>query len=92
MPWKVISVVSERMVFVTRLRSGERMTDLCTEFEISRKTGYKLKERFERDGAKGLFDVSRRPHRMARRTSDEIRELLITERREHATWGPKKIR
>src|SRR3989442_1280269 len=66
MPWKVSSPVSERVMFVTRLRSGERMTDLCSEFGISRKTGYKLLERFERLGPSGLFDVSRRPHRLAR--------------------------
>jgi transposase InsO family protein len=37
MPWKVVDVVNERMRFFVRLQSGERMTDLCHEFGISRK-------------------------------------------------------
>ncbi|MFL5308322.1 MAG: helix-turn-helix domain-containing protein, partial [Polyangia bacterium] len=40
--------MSERMQFVSRLSKGERMVDLCREFGISRKTGYKFWERFQR--------------------------------------------
>ena len=36
------SKVDERLRFVARLHEGERMTDLCREFDISRKTGYKI--------------------------------------------------
>jgi Phage integrase, N-terminal SAM-like domain len=41
MPWKECSVVEARLRFVARLLDGETMTDLCREFGISRKTGYK---------------------------------------------------
>lgn len=92
MPWRVSSPVSERMLFVTRLKAGERMTDLCREFGISRKTGYKLRDRFERLGPKGLFDASRRPHRLARQTPAAVRELFIEARKAHPTWGAKKLR
>jgi hypothetical protein len=34
--------MDERLRFVARLLDGERMTTLCTEFGISRKTGYKI--------------------------------------------------
>jgi transposase InsO family protein len=79
------------MLFVERILEGERMSDLCREYGISRKTGYKLKERYERLGGAGLFDVSRRPHREPRRTPDAIRELLIQTRRTRPTWGPRKL-
>lgn len=92
MPWKVTDPVSERMQFVTRLLAGERMTELCREFGISRKTGYKLRERFERQGPAGLFDVSRRPHRLARQSPKVLRELFLEARRAHPSWGPKKLR
>jgi transposase InsO family protein len=92
MPWKVSYLVSERMKFVSRLQNGERMTDLCGEFGISRKTGYKLLERFERLGPAGLFDVSRRPHRLARLKPSPLRELFIEARKAHPTWGAKKLR
>jgi transposase len=51
MPWKECSVLEERLKFVTRLIEGETMTDLCEEFGISRKTGYKLFNRYKEDGA-----------------------------------------
>ena len=50
MPWKEVTAVNERMEFVARLKAGERMTDLCREFGISRKTGYKFERRFQEHG------------------------------------------
>ena len=50
MPWKECAVMSERMKFVIRLEDGEKMTDLCKEFEISRKTGYKIWNRYKEIG------------------------------------------
>ena len=48
MPWTASSVMEERLRFVARLLDGESMTDVCREFGISRKTGYKI---FDRAGA-----------------------------------------
>jgi len=42
MPSKECSVMEERLRFVARLLEGEPMSDLCREFGISRKTGYKI--------------------------------------------------
>ena len=92
MPWKESCHVEERMKFVARLRSGERMTDLCREFGISRKTGYKLAQRFEDYSAVGLLDQRRVPERIPHRTSREVAELLVELRQRHPTWGPKKLR
>lgn len=47
MPWKVSSVMDERLRFVARLLEGEPMSDLCREFGISRTTGYKIFERYK---------------------------------------------
>jgi transposase InsO family protein len=80
------------MKFVARLRSGERMSDLCREFGISRKTGYKLAQRFERYSAVGLLDQRRVPERIPHRTPAEVAELLVELRQRHPTWGPKKLR
>src|SRR5262245_15014603 len=55
MPWKEVTAVNERMEFVARLKAGERMSDLCREFGISRKTGYKLEQRSEEHGRKGTL-------------------------------------
>jgi putative transposase len=78
--------------FVRRLEAGERVVDLCHEFGISRKTAYKLKERYERLGARGLFDRSRAPRTIPHKTPPEVEELLSKTRKAHPTWGPKKLR
>jgi putative transposase len=80
------------MSFLARLQAGERMTDLCEEFGISRKAGYRLRDRFATLGVAALVDASRAPRRVANRTSVEIRELLVAARRQHPTWGPRKLR
>ena len=92
MPWNETCPVNERMKFVARLQQGERMTDLCREFGVSRETGYKIKRRFEELGVAGLFDQSRAPRRVPHRTSKAIRELLVEAKKQHPTWGPKKLR
>ena len=48
MPWKECHVVDERLRFIARLLDGEKMTAVCADFGISRKTGYKLFERFRK--------------------------------------------
>lgn len=92
MPWKVSYVMNERMKFVVRLEQGERMTDLCREFGISRKTGYKFWGRYREYGPLGLFNESRRPQRIARQTSEQISQLIIKGKKGHPTWGAKKIK
>ena len=57
--------MDERLKFVARLLDGEKMAVLCREFEISRKTGYKIFQRYKDCGIEGLTDRSRRPYRHA---------------------------
>ena len=39
--------MDERLQFVARRLAGEAMTELCREFGISRKTGYKIFDRYQ---------------------------------------------
>src|SRR5499427_2030048 len=91
MPWKEVAAVNERMEFVARLKVGERMSDLCREFGISRKTGYKFEQRYEEHGPQGLYDVSRRPKRLARQISAGIQTAILELKGEKPTWGASKI-
>jgi hypothetical protein len=50
MPWKECSVMKERMRLVLRRLDEEPMSGLCREFGISRKTGYKIFERYQHHG------------------------------------------
>jgi transposase len=63
MPWKASSVMEERLRFVARLLDGEATTDVCREFGVSRKTGYKTFDRYKEHGLEALSDRSRRPAR-----------------------------
>lgn len=90
MPWRA-STVNERTRFVHRLEDGERMMDLCREFGISRKTGYKIRKRYEEEGIEALIDRSRRPYSSPTKTPRLIVELIVDLRLLKPTWGPKKL-
>ena len=60
MPWREWHKMDERLKFVARLLDGDKMAVLCREFEISRKTGYKIFQRYKDCGIEGLTDRSRR--------------------------------
>jgi len=92
MPWQECSKVDERLRFVARLLEGEKMTDLCREFDISRKTGYKIYARYQRSGLEGLTDRSRRPYRQANRLPELLESRIVQLRQEHPSWGAPKIR
>lgn len=51
MSWARTDQMSERVKFVAaQLRCEDSFTDLCRDFGISRKTGYKWLRRYEADG------------------------------------------
>ena len=92
MPWKEMSIESERMRFIERRVAGEEtVTELCRKFGISRKTGYKLIGRYEAHGEDGLLDRSRAPHHHPNATPTQVAERIVEAKRERSTWGPKKI-
>jgi putative transposase len=84
--------MDERLRFVARLLDGEKMAVLCREFDVSRKTGHKLFNRYKECGLKGLTDRSRRPYRHANRLPFQIEKLIVQLKKEHASWGAPKIR
>src|SRR6187455_3687672 len=92
MPWRKCSVLDERMRFVIRLKDGESMASLCLEFNISRKTGYKIYERYQECGLEGLTDRTRRPFRYANQLPEQIEAAIVTAKREKPNWGARKIR
>ena len=77
MPWKQCHVVDERVRFVRRLLEGETMTALCQEFGISRKTGYKIFQRYQQIGVRGLSDRSRRPYRYANQLPEAVEAVIV---------------
>lgn len=84
--------MDERMRFVIRLKDGESMASLCREFGISRKTGYKIVERYELCGLDGLTDRARRPFRYANQLPEQVEAAIVAARRDKPHWGARKIR
>jgi transposase InsO family protein len=84
--------MDERMRFVIRLKDGETMASLCREFGISRKTGYKIFERYEDCGLEGLSDRTRRPFRYANQLPEPVEAAIVAAKREKPNWGARKIR
>ncbi|RUU95289.1 IS481 family transposase [Mesorhizobium sp. M6A.T.Cr.TU.017.01.1.1] len=84
--------MDERLKFVARLLDGEKMAALCREFGISRKTGYKLIDRYNDSGLEGLTDRSRRPYRHANQLPFQIEKLIVRAKQDKPNWGAPKIR
>ena len=92
MPWHQTAPVNERLKFVAAAQRGEKtMTELCEEFGVSRKTGYKLLARYALDGPRGLDDRSRAPQAHPNQTRSGIEAEILRVRKAHPTWGSKKI-
>ncbi len=84
--------MDERMRFVIRLNDGESMASLCREFGISRKTGYKILERYQQCGVEGLSDRTRRPFRYANQLPAPVEAAIVAAKKEKPHWGARKIR
>ena len=84
--------MEERLRFVARLLDGEAMSEVCREFGVSRKTGYKIFERYKDHGLEALSDRSRRPVRYANQLPPQIEQLIVACKREKPHWGARKVR
>ena len=84
--------MDERLKFVSRLLEGEKMAPLCAALGISRKTGYKIFERYKDCGVAAFSDRSRRPYRQANRLPPQLEAMIVRLKREYPGWGAPKIR
>lgn len=92
MAWKVCDCMTQRREFVALARQGQlNMSQLCRQFNISRKTGYKWLGRYRDQGDQGLVDRSRRPRRTRSPTPRAVEQQLLNLRDNHKAWGPKKL-
>jgi len=92
MPWKTSSLLEARQRFVrAALRGLKSVAQLCGEFGISQKTGFKWRNRFRTLGGPGLSDRSRRPCRSPGRTASRWLNEIGQTRQRRPRWGAKKI-
>ena len=92
MPWKELTPMQQRSQFIKDLETGlYTMSELCRAYQVSRKTGYKWAKRYVEGGEAGLADRSRRPHSCLHSTSEAAAQALVEARRQHPTWGSRKL-
>src|SRR3989337_1143267 len=83
MPWKTTNVMEQRIEFIVRaLGGGGSFSELCTEYSVSRPTGYRWVKRYVEAGSFAqLQERSRRPHNSPARTPStqeaEVIELSV---------------
>ena len=92
MSWQKTSVMEEKIRFIRMWQGGEyTFIDLCSSFNISRTTGYKLIKQYELEGEKCFIEKSRRPKKVANKTSIETEKRIIELRKKHKNWGARKL-
>jgi transposase InsO family protein len=92
MPWKVSTLMDERIKLVARGTAADaNISALCREFGISRPTAYRWLKRY--DDTKSLTDLrdqSRRPHHSPLETAVENTARVVSLRQQYG-WGGKKL-
>jgi transposase InsO family protein len=92
MPWKELSTMNLKYEFVMKsLEYPCNFTELCAEYGISTKTGYKWKERFIQFGIHGLKDKPRRPRNSPQQVSEDVIFTILKIKRKKMSWGSPKI-
>jgi transposase InsO family protein len=84
--------MDQKTEFVMKSFICQNFGELCREYGISRKTGYKWRERFMQMGQAGLWDLSRRPKSHSGQLLEETVCEIVRLKQGHPTWGPRKIR
>ncbi|MBB3356208.1 transposase InsO family protein [Rhizobium sp. BK049] len=68
------------------------MSEVCRSFGISRKTGYKIFNRYRDEGLEALTDRSRRPVRYANQLPEPVEAMIVRLKKDKPHWGARKIR
>lgn len=93
MPWKESKALDERKSFIQEWERGDdNLAELCRRYGVSRPTAYTWLKRYETEGEAGLEERSRSPHQCPHAMSEAVTERILKLRREHARWGPRKLR
>ena len=92
MPWKQVEPMNQRKEFVLKAINTSNFRQLCQDYGISAKTGYKWRERFYQHGLEGMLEHSRRPLSHAHELAEAVICEIIRLKNAHPRWGPRKLR
>lgn len=92
MPWKQLEPMNQRKEFVLQAMETTNFRQLCEDYGISTKTGYKWRERFLQHGLAGMNELSRRPKGHAKELGESVVCEMVRLKQAHPSWGPRKLR
>jgi putative transposase len=84
--------MDQRIEFAMKAVGCVNFAQLCAQYGISRKTGYKWRERFVAHGMEGMGEESRRPHAHSEELPEAVLCRIVELKLAHSHWGPRKIR
>jgi putative transposase len=92
MTWKTETISQARRAFAGEYRQDVKtMTELCREFGISRKTGYKWARRVQLEQTEDYADRPHDAHTHRNQVSAEVEGWVLKGKSKHPNWGPKKL-
>ena len=83
--------MDQRIEFAMKAVNAPNFRELCREYGISAKTGYKWRERFVERGLAGMEEESRRPHGHSEALAETVVCQIVRLKNAHPHWGPRKI-
>jgi putative transposase len=89
MPWRSPMSAKEALIF--DVNGGMRVSEAAELHEVARSCAYKWVARYQALGLAGLEEVSRRPERSPKRTSQDLVDELLELKRKHPLFGPAKL-
>lgn len=93
MTWEETNTKAEKIKFIAEWLEEEfNFADLCRRYGISRKTGYKLINRYEMEGERALEERSHTRHYHPNAIGSEIQTRLIELKYRYPKWGPAKLK
>ena len=92
MAWGEVRIMDQKISFINEWKEKKyTFAEVCRRFEISRKTGYKWIDRYQKDNINGLKNLSRAPKSQALETNPVLVNKILDLKHFRSTWGPKKI-
>ncbi len=93
MPWKETDAMDQKQKFIIEAFSFKKsFKELCRDYGVSTKTGYKWKSRFLQGGMPALQEKSRKPFNTGRPFPEEVVLEIIRLKNKNHAWGAHKIR
>lgn len=84
--------MNQRKEFVLKAIHTDNFRQLCEEYGISPKTGYKWRERFYEHGIEGMSEQSRRPLSHSQELGEAVVCEMVRLKQAHPSWGARKLR